>query len=259
MCLILIAWRAHPDYPVVLAANRDEYRTRAAAPAAWWREPRILAGRDLSAGGTWLGVSEDGRFAALTNYRDAGPGRAQAPSRGALVPQTLAEPLPIRQQLQRLAARAHLYNGFNLLFGDTTQLAVYESVPGSGRELAPGVYGLSNHLLDTPWPKVVGAKAALSRALDRLPDREPLLQLLRDRAQADEQHLPRTGLSLEWERLLSSAFIRAPGYGTRCSTILTIDARGHASFSEWSWDEAGDASGRVDYAFETRRAGAGAG
>jgi uncharacterized protein with NRDE domain len=257
MCLILMAWQAHPNYPLVLAANRDEFQSRAAAPAHWWREPRLLAGRDLAAGGTWLGVTEDGRFAALTNYRDPTRQRPDAPSRGTLVTQTLAEPRPLEQQLLALQASASAYNGFNLLFGDTRHLAVYESVPARGRLLPPGVYGLSNHLLDTPWPKVVSAKAALAGALTRLPDRAPLLQLLRDEAQADASQLPRTGLSLEWERLLSSAFIRAPGYGTRCSTILTIDARGRAAFSEWTWNEAGQQAGRVDYDFDTRGADAG--
>lgn len=252
MCLILIAWQAHPSYPVVLAANRDEFQSRPAEPAHWWREPQLLAGRDLAAGGTWLGVTQAGRFAALTNYRAASRQRPDAPSRGSLVTQTLAGTLPIEEQLRVLQATAGVYNGFNLLFGDARRLAIYESVPAQARLLPPGVYGLSNHLLDTPWPKVVSAKAALAGALERLPDREPLLQLLRDEAQADESQLPRTGLSQEWERLLSSAFIRAPGYGTRCSTILLIDEGGHASFSEWTWNEAGQQAGRVDFSFDTR-------
>ncbi|HTW74003.1 MAG TPA: NRDE family protein [Steroidobacteraceae bacterium] len=254
MCLILVAWRAHPHYPLVLAANRDEFRARPAAPARWWPEPHILAGRDLTAGGAWLGLAEDGRFAALTNFRDPAPPRPDAPSRGALVPQTLAEALPAEERLRRLHASAGAFNGFNLLFSDADTLAVYESVPARGRLLPAGVYGLSNHLLDTPWPKVVSAKAALAHALTRLPDREPLLQLLRDAAQADDARLPRTGLSLEWERLLSSAFIRAPGYGTRCSTIVSIDAHAHARFSEWTWDAAGVEAGRVDYEFDTHGA-----
>ncbi len=254
MCLILIAWQAHPDYPLVLAANRDEFHARAAAPAAWWREPPMLAGRDLAAGGTWLGLAEDGRFAVLTNYRDPAQQRPGLPTRGGLVPQTLGALRPAEQQLRALQSAATAYNGFNLLFSDAGHLAVYESVPARGRLLPAGVYGLSNHLLDTPWPKVVSAKAALARALSRLPQREPLLQLLRDEAQADEAQLPRTGLSIEWERLLSSAFIRAPGYGTRCSTIVLIDDRGRASFSEWTWNEAGREAGRVDYAFDIRSA-----
>ena len=253
MCLILLAWQAHPRFPVVLAANRDEFFARPAATAAWWPAPPILAGRDLSGGGAWLGVDRRGRFAALTNYRDPARVRDDAPSRGALVPAILASELSVREQLAQLPARAPAYNGFNLLFSDGAALAVYESVPGQGRELGPGVYGLSNHLLDTPWPKVLAAKTALAASLAHLPDWQELLALLRDESQAEESALPRTGLSLEWERLLSSAFIRAPGYGTRCSTILLIDAEGQAQFHEWTWDERGALAGQVDCEFQLER------
>ena len=256
MCLILVAWHVHPDYPLVLAANRDELYARAAAPAAWWPEPRMLAGRALAAGGAWLGVTPDGHFAALTNYRGTVAPRPDAPSRGTLVPQTLSVPMPASERLQQLQRTSGSYNGFNLLFADAENLAVYESVPARGRLLGPGVYGLSNHLLDTPWPKVVGAKAALAAALTHLPDQQALLQLLRDDVQADDTQLPRTGLSIEWERLLSSAFIRAPGYGTRCSTILLIDRDGHAHFSAWTWNETGERTGLVEYQFDSAAAGA---
>jgi uncharacterized protein with NRDE domain len=254
MCLILVAWRAHAEYPLLLAANRDEYHARAAAPAAWWPTPAILAGRDLTAGGSWLGVARDGRFAALTNYRDPAVAQRAAPSRGELVPATLAAKLPAQRRLQQLRDSAANYNGFNLIFSDGEQLAVFESVAGEGRLLGPGVYGLSNHLLDTPWPKVQNAKSALSAALAGLPDQQPLFDLLRDERQADDALLPRTGVSLEWERLLSSAFIRAPGYGTRCSSIVSMDRHGRVRFCEWSWDESGHPAGKVEYSFERRRA-----
>lgn len=247
MCLILLAWRVRSDYPLVLAANRDELHRRPAASAAWWSTPRMLAGRDLSAGGTWLGVTPDGRFAALTNYRDATAARAQASSRGALVPQLLAQRAPATRQLLELERTSGNYNGFNILFSDGAQVAVYESVVGRGQLLEPGVYGLSNHLLDTPWPKVVTAKAALASALTQLPEEQALLELLRDDRPADDLDLPRTGLTLEWERLLSSAFVRAREYGTRCSTILLIDRHGAARFTEWTWNAEGALSGRVDY------------
>ena len=250
MCLILLAWQAHPRFPVVLAANRDEFFTRPAAPAAWWAAPPMLAGRDLLAGGSWLGVDRRGRFAVLTNYRDSTRSRSDAPSRGALVAGAVADARAVRAQLAELQRRAQIYNGFNLLFSDGRELAVYESIPNQGRVLGPGVYGLSNHLLDTPWPKVVAAKTALSAALVHLPDWQALLALLRDESQAQDEKLPGTGLSLEWERLLSSAFIRAPGYGTRCSTILLIDAEGHAQFHEWTWDENAALAGRVDAEFQ---------
>lgn len=250
MCLILLAWQAHPRFPVVLAANRDEFFARPAAPAAWWATPPMLAGRDLLAGGSWLGVDRRGRFAALTNYRDPTAVRTDAPSRGALVAGALGPARSVHEQLAELQGRARIYNGFNLLFSDGQELAVYESVPERGRVLGPGVYGLSNHLLDTPWPKVMAAKTALSAALVHLPDWQPLLRLLRDESQARDEQLPGTGLSLEWERLLSSAFIRAPGYGTRCSTILLIDAAGSAQFHEWTWDERAVLAGRVDEVFQ---------
>jgi uncharacterized protein with NRDE domain len=250
MCLILLAWRAHPDYPLVLAANRDEFHARAAAPAAWWRQPQILAGRDLQGGGTWLGVARSGRFAALTNYRDPMLPQRPAPSRGELVPATLAGGGGVEPTLDHLAQIAGRYNPFNLIFGDGEQLAVYESVPGAGRVLTAGVYALSNHLLDTPWPKVRAAKSALAAALTRLPDEAALLELLRDERQADDGQLPRTGVSLEWERLLSSAFIRAPTYGTRCSTILLQDRHGAARFSEWTWAASGELAGQVEQRFE---------
>jgi len=250
VCLILLAWQAHPRFPVVLAANRDEFFARPAARASWWQTPPMLAGRDLSAGGTWLGVDRHGRFAVLTNYRDPARVRSDAPSRGALVADALASPRPVRSQLAELHRRAQAYNGFNLLFSDGAELAVYESVPDKGRVLGPGVYGLSNHLLDTPWPKVLAAKSALSAALVHLPDWQALLRLLRDESQAQDERLPATGLSLEWERLLSSAFIRAPGYGTRCSTILLIDADGRAQFHECTWDGNAALVGEVHEEFQ---------
>jgi uncharacterized protein with NRDE domain len=250
MCLVLLAWRVHPDYPLVLAANRDEFHARAAAPAAWWDAPaRLLAGRDLSAGGTWLGITRDARFAVLTNYRDPARIDQGAPSRGGLVPGTLARTEPVGATLAQLARTAGAYNGFNLLFSDGERLGIYESVPATGRELPPGVYGLSNHLLDTPWPKVSAAKSQLAAALGRLPEDPPLLDLLRDARPAADHELPRTGLSLEWERLLSSAFIRAPGYGTRCSTIVLMDRGGGVRFEEWTWDEAGAPAGSVRHEF----------
>jgi uncharacterized protein with NRDE domain len=178
------------------------------------------------------------------------PSSRRAPSRGELVPATLAAGFSVEAQLQQLRRIAGNYNGFNLIFSDGERLAVFESMTGEGRVLPPGVYALSNHLLDTPWPKVRRAKSALGAALASLPDRQPLLQLLRDERRPDDAQLPRTGVSLEWERLLSSAFIRAAGYGTRCSSILLTDRDGGASFNEWTWDETGALSQQVEHRFE---------
>jgi len=256
MCLVLIAWRAAPDHPCVVAANRDEFHARPAAAAEWWPDrPGILAGRDLEAGGTWLGMTRSGRFAALTNYRDpeqlrARKPRAGAPSRGALVTSMLGSNASVADGLAHLCEVGANYNDFNLIFSDGERLGVYESVPGTGRELEPGIYGLSNHLLDTPWPKVQHAKSRMEQALLDKADTRPLLALLRDDRPASDDQLPQTGVSLEWERLLSSAFVRAPDYGTRCSTIIRIDAGGRAYFDEWSWNSVGADIGRVSLQFE---------
>jgi uncharacterized protein with NRDE domain len=257
MCLVLIAWRVDADHPCVVAANRDEFHARPAAAAEWWSDrPRILAGRDLKAGGTWLGITRAGRFAALTNYRDpAGRARAPvaAPSRGELVTSLLESNSSVADGLAHLREVGANYNAFNLIFSDGERLGIYESASGNGRELEPGIYGLSNHLLDTPWPKVRHAKSRMEQALLGKAGTDPLLALLRDDRPAPDEQLPRTGVSLEWERLLSSAFVRAPDYGTRCSTIIRIDVRGRAYFDEWSWNCAGVDIGRVGLRFELER------
>jgi uncharacterized protein with NRDE domain len=251
MCLILIAWRTDAKYPCVIAANRDELHLRPTAAARWWpSSPPILAGQDLMAGGTWLGMTRSGRFAALTNYRDPEQRREDAPSRGSLVTSILESNDTVQQSLDRLREVGGIYNGFNLIFSDGERLAIYESVVGAGRELQPGIYGLSNHLLDTPWPKVLMAKSRLSTALADLENADAALALLRDDVPAPDDQLPLTGVSLQWERLLSSAFVRAPDYGTRCSTLVRIDQRRRAGFDEWTWDPAGAQIGAVSFQFE---------
>ncbi|MDP9084492.1 MAG: NRDE family protein, partial [Pseudomonadota bacterium] len=166
MCLVMVAWRAHPLYPCLIAANRDEFHARPAAPAQWWPDqPQILGGRDLTAGGTWLGITRGGRFAALTNYRGLDQRRADAPSRGMLVRSLLESTETTGECLERLRGVNAAYNGFNVIFCDGQRLGIHESVRGAGRELGPGIYGLSNHLLDTPWPKVRNLKSRLEAAL----------------------------------------------------------------------------------------------
>jgi uncharacterized protein with NRDE domain len=250
MCLILLVWRVHPEFPCVLAANRDEFHGRATAAAAWWPDrPALLAGRDLEAGGTWLGVTRGGRFAALTNYRDPGLVRDAVPSRGNLVTQFLESGQSVADSLEYLRRVGAAYNPFNIIFSDGERLGIFESVRGEGRELAAGVYGLSNHLLDTPWPKVRIAKSRLMAALTHLHDETAVMSLLRDDSQAPDEELPQTGITLEWERLVSSAFVRAGDYGTRCSTLFRVDQAGWAIFDEWSWDRDGNESGRKNYQF----------
>ena len=251
MCLVLLVWRMHPQYPLIVAANRDEFHARPASRAGWWEDhPQILAGRDLQAGGTWLGLTRTGRFAALTNYRDPQQKRDAAPSRGALVADMLTAAGSVADGLSYLRGVGDDYNAFNLIFSDGERLGIYESAQQAGRELGPGIYGLSNHLLDTPWPKVQEGKCRLAAALSGMIGTAPLLALLRDDRPAADERLPTTGISLEWERLLSSAFVRAQDYGTRCSTIIRIERAGRAYFDEWTWDSEGADRGRISLQFE---------
>ena len=253
MCLILLAWRVHPDYPLVVAANRDEFFVRPSAPAAFWPEaPQLLAGRDLEAGGTWLGISRGQRFAALTNYRDGSQPVAAARSRGALVADFLAGNDPPAAYLAQTAAAGAAYNGFNLFVGDHESLGYYSNRgDGQPRWLKPGLYGLSNHLLDTPWPKLTSAKAAFAAALLALPAQELFLDLLADQEIVPDTHLPETGVPLAWERILSAVFVCSENYGTRASTLLTIDRDGRTTLLERSFDAAARASGEVCETFQS--------
>lgn len=244
MCLIALAWQAHPDFPLVVVANRDEFFDRPTEPAHWWSDPpHLLAGRDQNAGGTWLGLTRDGHFAALTNYRDPGKVRNGAQSRGALVVDALAWRNAGRAA-EDAHARSDVYNPFNLLVADRSSLYVVESEAGRPRELEPGVHALSNHLLNTPWPKVEQARNRLTRSLTDTLDMDALAGILRDDRPAPDAALPRTGVSLAWERLLSSSFIRAPGYGTRSTTTIAIHRDGRCRFMEQTWDTAGQESSR---------------
>ncbi len=227
MCLIVLAYKVHPRYPLVLAANRDEFRIRPAEPAHWWNDaPHILAGRDLQAGGTWMGITRNGRFAALTNYRDLHRPPKQGPSRGLLVRDALEGTL----DLTATAA----YEGFNLLHGTVDALRYHNNIEPTDAPLSPGVHGLSNAFLDTPWPKVQAAKSGLEELLQG-PDMaltDGLFALLRDERPATDAQLPETGLPLPMERAVSSIFIDTPGYGTRCSTVVLVDAEGKVYFEE---------------------------
>ncbi len=248
MCLILIARDAHPDYRLVVAANRDEFYDRPTAPAARWPEaPAVLGGRDLQAGGTWLGIDRSGRFAAVTNYRQGQREPAAPRSRGLLVSEFLLSSVDPPQYVERVAAEADRYNGFNLLAGDARELFYFSNRGGSVRALERGVYGLSNHLLDTPWPKVTATRGALETLLTRDPAElvPRLFDLLSDRGQAEEHLLPRTGVSLEWERLLSAAFIVSDGYGTRSSTVVLAGRDGRITFEERSFLAGGKPGGIV--------------
>jgi uncharacterized protein with NRDE domain len=237
MCLIVVAIDLHPEYPLMIVANRDEFFARPTAPAQYWPDlPTVLAGRDLDQGGTWMGITREGRFAAVTNFRDGGR-RAGRKSRGWLVRDFLAGDEEPAGYLARIDADHDAYDGFNLIVGNGHALAYYSNRNRQVTALASGVYGLSNHLLDTPWPKVERAKDAL-RGLRNIPAEDledALAQLLADDARAPDEVLPRTGVSLEWERVLSSAFISTPEYGTRASTLVLRARTGQTVFRESSF------------------------
>lgn len=227
MCLIAIAYQIHPRYPLIVAANRDEFKQRPTERAHFWDDaPEFLAGRDLRAGGTWLGVTRTGRFAAITNYRDMRRSQTEGPSRGALVREAL------EHDIDPKATAA--FAGFNLLYGPVDSLRYHNNIDDRDEAITPGIHGLSNAFLDTPWPKVVSAKQRMKGLLD-LPESElvkGLFTLLADDAKAPDALLPDTGLPLEMERSASSIFIRSEGYGTRCSTVVLVDRTGQVYFEE---------------------------
>lgn len=266
MCLIVVAWQAHPEFPLVLAANRDEFFARPTAAADFWPDaPAILAGRDLAAGGTWLGLAraEDRsratqwRLAALTNYRDPAQQRPDARSRGELTTAFLRADLGAFEHATALSKNCREYGGFNLLIASLGREgagelaychnlaeALGQQAPASPQRLAPGIHAVSNSVLDTPWPKLQQARQQFAEALRLLPDSDAFntaaLALLADRQRAADADLPNTGVSLAWERVLSSIFVAAPDYGTRASTLLWIDRQGQASLLEVSFGPGGE-------------------
>jgi uncharacterized protein with NRDE domain len=256
MCLILLAHDAHPEYRLVVATNRDELYARPTAPAAFWGDaPELLAGRDLRSGGTWMGITRGGRFSALTNVRELPFPAPDAPSRGHLVSDFLRGRESPEAYLAALSSRAEAYPGFNLLVGEGAELWHLSNRAPGARALSPGVYGVSNALLDTPWPKVERGKAALREALagGGEVDPEALFRVLSESEPFPDALLPDTGVGVERERVLSSLFIASPDYGTRASTVLLLRRDGRARFVERTvtpgggWTEAA-------YALETGRA-----
>lgn len=240
MCLILFAHRARADLPLVIAANRDEAYARPTAPAGPWpHAPRVIGGRDLRDGGSWFGITHTGRWAAVTNYREGLTARQGAPSRGGLVADFLTGELAPGEYLRALAPRAARFNGFNLLVGTPGSVRWFSNRAGDhplhDRDLPPGVYGLSNHLLNTPWPKVEKGRADLERALNSGAAPDTLLEGLLDRTLADEAELPATGVPLDLERALSARFISGTDYGTRSSTVVRVAADGSVHLLERSF------------------------
>ncbi|MBT1070227.1 NRDE family protein [Pelotalea chapellei] len=239
MCLIAFAIDSHPRYPLVLVANRDEFRDRPTEPAHFWPDaPHVLGGRDGRAGGTWLGVTTGGKLAAITNYRDARYQVVHPPSRGLLVADYLRDEAMTPADLQaHLIRHGEEYDGFNLIYGTCRELHYFTNRGGSSGPVSPGVHALSNHLLDTSWPKVIAARARLSKVVRQAGlGSDELLGLLADPAPFNSRLLPDTGLGPERERLLSPLFIEGEQYGTRSTTVITVDSDGKLTFVEQGHD-----------------------
>ena len=254
MCLAIVALDAHPRYALVVAANRDEYHARPTEAAHWWNDEGagipILAGRDLKAGGTWLGVTRSGRWAFVTNVRQGLQRDLRAPSRGLLVPRVLRDANDPHTALVAAIAAASQYNGFNLMAGDVAAASWGSNRGEPGARLGKGVHGLSNAELDTPWPKLMRTKSGVSAwAAAGREDIDALVALLGDRNRARDDELPNTGVSVEWERVLSAPFITGENYGTRCSTVVTICREGKARLIEQSFGARGEPTTRVELSF----------
>ena len=248
MCLLVLAWQAHPCYRLIVAANRDEFHDRPAAEMAPWQEPPfILAGRDLRAGGTWLAVDRQRRFGVVTNFRDVQPVRANAPSRGALVSAFLGEAASARSYLTALEKRAASYAGFNLLLYDGEQLwYACNRAAQFAQPLCPGIYGLSNYFLDTPWPKLTRARRAFDGWLRAWPEAtvDGLFAMLGDREPSPQEPVPgQPPLPPEWQQVLSSPFVLHPTFGTRSASLVLIEPGGALTVRERRFDAQGQVSG----------------
>jgi uncharacterized protein with NRDE domain len=238
MCLIFFSVDQHPTYKLIVAANRDEFYNRKTAAAQFWEDhPDVLGGRDLEAFGTWMGMTRSGRISLLTNYRDPANIDPFAPSRGQLVSDYLIGNMDPEHYLQQLEGNGKKYNGFNLLVGNLQELWYYSNYKGGYERLSPGFYGLSNHLLETPWPKVVRGKEKLTPVLKKsVIDPDEIFGILYDDQRAADDQLPNTGLVRERESALSSMFIKTENYGSRCSTVVLVDRRNQVHFTERVYD-----------------------
>lgn len=242
MCLIAFAVNRHPRYRLVLAANRDEYLDRLAEPARFWSDaPYLLGGRDCLAGGTWLGVTTSGKVAAVTNYRDPRQQTINPPSRGGLVADYLRDQHMTPKELRvHLLTHGNDYDGFNLLYGTTTELHYFTNRGGSSGPVKPGIHALSNHLLNTGWPKLTEAKELLTRILQQDDIKAAdLFRAMADPSPFANEMLPDTGIGPEFERFLSPIFILGGHYGTRSTTVVLVTNNGEVSFCEQNHDVPG--------------------
>lgn len=237
----------------MVAANRDEFYDRPTRRMHVWEDhDQIIAGRDLERGGTWFGVTRGGRWAAVTNYREAGAARS-ATSRGALVSDFLISGSSPEDYVANIAPHAGAYSGFNLVAATTSQAVYFSNRDQSMRHLGTGIYGLSNHLLDTPWPKVnAGKQSLLGLTRRKHLDTESLFFIMNDRDRASDEELPESGVGIEWERLLSSAFVSGEAYGTRSSTILLVNRHNRLKLEERTYgpDANGSPAGYSSVAYE---------
>ncbi len=240
MCLLAIAWQSHEEFPLVVCANRDEFYARPSKAAHFWADyPGIFAGRDMQGGGTWMGINRNGRFCAVTNIREPLRSLEQASSRGELVNRFLIGRMGAEQYMDNLSSDGARYNGYNLVAFDGRQLVYQSNRAEQTQVLEPGVYAISNTILGQEWPKTRSAHRKMRSWLQNPSEIEQLASLLDNRQPADDQSLPRTGVSLQWERVLSSEFIDSDGYGTRCSTGFLVHRNGMADFCEISHDQGG--------------------
>ena len=248
MCLILFAWKKHPDYDLIVSANRDEFFNRPTQTAhVWDGQPDLIAGKDLTAGGTWLGITKTGKFAALTNYRDPSNINPKAPSRGHLTKDYLTQDISPQDYLDRIQKENLPFNGFNLLIGDNDSLWYYNSINHQITSLPPGVYGLSNALLNEPWPKVLIGQENLKKLIEQKDiSTNQLLQIVQNKSLAADDQLPKTGIPIDWERALSAMYITKENYGTRCSTAL-LKKKDKFTFKEWSHSHLGQKEGQIEF------------
>jgi len=234
MCLIVFAKNVHPKFKLIFAANRDEFYNRPSEQADFWHEqPNLLAGKDLQAGGTWMGITKKGRFAAITNFRDLKNLKTDAPSRGQLTLSFLVTNISPEEYYDKLKPTIKNYNGFNLLFGTVDELFYFSNMTDGLMKIESGIHGISNAILDTPWPKVEKGK----RHLQNLIQREEIhafevIDILKNSTSAKDDELPETGVGLEMERMLSPIFIRSEKYGTRCSSVVMVDNDNNVKFVE---------------------------
>lgn len=252
MCLITFAYNTHPEYRLILVANRDEFFPRPTKAAEYWDdEPTILAGRDLQMGGTWLGVNKTGHFTAITNYRDGRNPDKDKLSRGLLTREYLSSDESANEFIQRLQPQADHYGGFNLLCMDSEEMHYLSNKGASHIKLQAGIYAVSNAFMDTPWPKTTAAKQALINVVEKQQlDVESLSRILHNPEQAADELLPDTGISQLWEKSLSSSFIKLEDYGTRCTTVVKQRYDGSVEFYEISFYQNGSHDSRC-YTFQT--------